>query len=46
MPQNIVLVSPCYNAPADFVETFGLYFQNLKAFFPDRQMNLFVVNEK
>jgi glycosyltransferase involved in cell wall biosynthesis len=43
--QNIDLVLPCYNPPADFVELVDLYFKDLKAFYPDRQLNLFVVND-
>ena len=45
MPQNIDLVLPCYNPPADFVGIVDFYLRNLKAFYPDRQLNLFVVND-
>jgi glycosyltransferase involved in cell wall biosynthesis len=43
--QDIDLVLPCYNPPADFVEMVDLYFKDLKAYYPDRRLNLFVVND-
>lgn len=43
--KNIDLVLPCYNPPEDFVGLVDLYFRNLKAFFPHRQLNLYIVND-
>ena len=45
MLKSIDLVLPCYNPPADFVNMVSKYFQHLKTYFPDRQLNLFVVND-
>jgi glycosyltransferase involved in cell wall biosynthesis len=45
MPQDIDLVLPCYNPPVDFALTVDSYFQILKAFYPNRQLNLYVVND-
>ena len=45
MSQNIDIILPCYNPPADFVELIGVNFRNLIASFPDRQLNLFIVND-
>ena len=42
---DIDLVLPCYNPPADFVKTITEYFWCLKDKFPDREINLFVVND-
>ena len=43
--QNIDLVLPCYNPPEDFVNVVDFYYSNLKSVYPDRQFNLFVVND-
>jgi glycosyltransferase involved in cell wall biosynthesis len=45
MPHNIDLVLPCYNPPPDFVEMVNVYFRDLQTSLPDRQLNLFVVND-
>lgn len=45
MSQNIDIVLPCYNPPADFVELVDKTFRNLKASSLDRKLNLFVVND-
>lgn len=45
MPQNIDIVLPCYNPSADFVDIVDINFSNIKAYFPDRQFNLFIVND-
>jgi glycosyltransferase involved in cell wall biosynthesis len=45
MPHNIDLILPCFNPPADFAGIVNFYFRNLKALFPDRQINLYIVND-
>lgn len=45
MMQNIDLVLPCYNPQVDFVVMVDFYYHKLKAFYPDRQINLFMVND-
>lgn len=45
MLNDIDFVLPCYNPPPDFVGTVDLHFRKLKDFYPDRRINLIVVND-
>jgi glycosyltransferase involved in cell wall biosynthesis len=45
LKKNIDLVLPCYNPPSDFAKLVSEYFQKFKAYLPDREINLYIVND-